>query len=343
MREPLSLVRGEDRGATTMTDPDRVQRMRTAVITAAVFLAVGAGAYALFQMFRGAAEAPRISRVPDPLPVPEYDFAYASDKDGDFDIYLATLDGSLELALTDHPGGEYQPAWSPDGKLIAYLLCEPPGEYPCRVWVTAVTESDAFPLTAKQDAPQDPAWAPNGTRLAYANNTMTSVVEVVNVDGSGRQRLTDESASSGFPSWSPDGTQIAYASHVPAVEDSDIWIMDASGTGKKALTNLPGNESSPVWSPDGRHIAFTGGPRSGLTQIYLLNVEDGTVRAVTKDPVGKSNLSWSPDGRQILYSASRENSNLYVVTVEGQSQQKVVTGPADDEFPSWNPVAASSK
>jgi Tol biopolymer transport system component len=322
------------------------QRIRATVLTVAVFALSGIAAYVLFQMFRGAAEAPRLSRVPEARPVPEYDFAYASDKDGDFDIYLTTLDGSLELALTDHPGGEYQPAWSPDGKLIAYLLCEPPGEYPCRVWVTAVTESDAFPVTAKQDAPQDPAWAPTGTRLAYANNSTTSVVEVVNVDGSGRRRLTDESASSGFPSWSPDGTQIAYASHVPAaLEDSDIWIMDASGTGKKALTNLPGNESSPVWSPDGRDIAFIGGPRTGLpglTQIYLLNVEDGTVRAVTKDPVGKSHLSWSPDGRRILYSASRGNSNLYVVTVEGGSRQKVVTGPADDEFPAWNPAAASS-
>lgn len=327
-----------------MTTDDRAQRIRATVLTVAVFALSGIAAYVLIQMFRGAAEAPRLSRVPEARPVPEYDFAYASDKDGDFDIYLTTLDGSLELALTDHPGGEYQPAWSPDGKLIAYLLCEPPGEYPCRVWVTAVTESDAFPVTARQDAPQDPAWAPTGTRLAYANNSTTSVVEVVNVDGSGRRRLTDESASSGFPSWSPDGTQIAYASHVPAaVEDSDIWIMDASGRGKKPLTNLPGNESSPVWSPDGRHIAFIGSPRTGLTQIYLLNVEGGTVRAVTKDPIGKSNLSWSPDGRRILYSASRGNSNLYVVSLDGGGRQKVVAGPADDEFPAWNPVAASSK
>lgn len=84
-----------------MSLDDRARkRFRTAALAVAVFAGSGAAAYGLFRAFRGATEAPRISRVPEALPVPEYDFAYASDKDGDFDLYLATLDGSLEVRLT---------------------------------------------------------------------------------------------------------------------------------------------------------------------------------------------------------------------------------------------------
>ena len=85
-----------------MTLDDRAKRTRAAVLTVAVFALSGGAAYALFQRFRGAAEAPRISRVPEAFPVPEYDFAYASDKVGHFDLYLTTLDGDLELRLTDN-------------------------------------------------------------------------------------------------------------------------------------------------------------------------------------------------------------------------------------------------
>lgn len=96
-------------------DQDTKQRIRTAVIALVVFAGSGAIAYTLFRSFRQANEAPRLSRVPDPRPFPEYDFAYASNKDGDFDLYLATLDGDLELKLTDSPLPETDPAWSPTG------------------------------------------------------------------------------------------------------------------------------------------------------------------------------------------------------------------------------------
>lgn len=179
--------------------------------------------------------------------------------------------------------------------------------------------------------------------LAFTNNTVSSpVVQVVNLDGSGLRRLTAESTSSGSPSWSPDGARLAYAAHVPAGEDSDIWIMNASGTGKKALTDLPGNEGFPAWSPDGQQTAFLAGAPTQVTQIYILDVRNGTVKEVTGDQAYKSDLSWSPDGRRILYSAGRGN-DVFLIDAEGGEPQKVVSGPADDVSPAWNPAAASSK
>jgi Tol biopolymer transport system component len=321
-----------------MTDKDRSNRIRTAALTLAVFAAFGGGAYALFQLFRGAAEAPRISRVPQALPVPEYDFAYASDKDGDFDIYLTTLDRDLELSLTDHPLGESGPAWSRDGKLIAYSILDDAGS---DIWVTTVSEGEARAITSETGDEDNPTWSPDGEKLAFMSTN--SIIEVVNLDSSGRHRLTDGSASDFHPAWSPDGARIAYAHNAGDHENSDIWVMKPSGASKEAVTHWPGSEQFPAWSPNGEMIAFV--DNSG--QIYVVHLEDRTVRQLTNDQTRKGPLSWSPDGHHILYVAYTEDQtddrDLFVIEAIGGVPQEVITGPTYDTAPAWNPVAASSK
>jgi TolB protein len=324
-----------------MTD-DRAKRIRTAALTVAVFAASGGAAYALFQAFRGAKEAPRITRVEEALPVPEYDFAYASDKGGDFDLYLATLDGDLELRLTDNPLGENEPAWSSDGTLIAYSIL---GDAGLDIWVTAVSEGEARAVTSGAGDEHGPTWSPDGRNLAFANGD--SVIEVVNLDGSGRHRITDGSASDFDPAWSPDGARIAYAHDAPDdVENSDIWVMDSSGASKEALTEMKGSEYRPAWSPDGDRIAFVG-TETGTGQIYVLDVRDRSVHQLSRDETWKEGLSWSPDGRRLLYVANTENQtdgdrDLFVIEATGDTPHDVIADPSQDTAPAWNPTAATS-
>jgi TolB protein len=305
-------------------------------LTIAVFAASGAAAYALFQVFRGANEAPRISRVPEALPVPEYDFAYASDKDGDFDLYLATLDGTLELRLTEGELAENGPMWSPDGRFIAYSLTD----FQTDIWVVAVSEGTARAVTSDTGEEFAAAWSSDGTRLAFT--TDLTFIEVINLDGSGRHRLTD-----GFhPAWSPDGARIAFARSIGHETDqTDIWMMGASGGPKEALTDMPGSEQFPAWSPDGQEIAFVSS-ETGVAQIYVLDIQDRTVRQLTHEQTVKEGLSWSPDGLRILYAATTEDEtngdrDLYVIDGDGTNPQAVVSGPSQDVSAAWNPAAAS--
>jgi TolB protein len=113
-----------------------------------------------------------------------------------------------------------------------------------------------------------PAWSPDGLHIAYQALTFTTYfglpdptlpvqIEVVDVNGRNRRRLTDEPFwYAAHPSWSPDGKHIAFTGQRAGDTDWRIYVMDADGTHVHRLTSSLEYELEPAWSPDGRHIAY---------------------------------------------------------------------------------------
>ena len=101
--------------------------------------------------------------------------------------------------------------------------------------------------------PYPVAWSPDGTKIVFSgtltgqSQTSNEDIYLMNADGSGRTRLTNDSGQDGGPSWSPDGTKIAFSSSRDG--DVEIYVMNADGTGLTRLTNSDGPDSSPSWSP----------------------------------------------------------------------------------------------
>lgn len=188
---------------------------------------------------------------------------------------------------------------------------------------------------------------PHESMLAFVSERDgNSEIYVVNVDGTGLERLTNDPGRDEDPAWSPDGRRIAFTSS--RAGGSDIYVMDADGSNLVRRTT-EGLSEAPAWSPDGSRIAFS---RLGAGQfsIYIMNVDGDWANPAHVGYVQGWNAhpAWSPDGTQIAFVSDWRAFDflfdVYVMNADGSDIKSLLTGPFfwKDTLkfffqPSWSP------
>ncbi|MEP7370681.1 MAG: Tol-Pal system protein TolB, partial [Nitrosospira sp.] len=228
------------------------------------------------------------------------------------------------------------PAWSPDGKQLAYVSFE--NKKPV-VYVQTLATRTRKAVANFRGSNSAPAWSPDGKRLAVVLSLMSgSQIFLINADGSGLQRLTQSSGIDTEPSFSPDGQSIIFTSDRGG--SPQIYRMQITGrpSGMAERLTFEGSYNvSPDYSRDGKSFTFI--HRNGdKFNVATQDLATRQVQLLTDSKFDES-PSFAPNGRIILYATEVKGRGiLSAVSSDGKTRQQLSTQAGDVREPAWGPL-----
>lgn len=265
-------------------------------------------------------------------------------------IYTVRPDGSQRRQLTHLPADKTaaSPAWSPDGRRIAYQS-NVDGDF--QLWVmNADGSSQRRLLDDPGFADYQPSWSPDGSRLVFSRCNRALGFDAycdlatVTADGSALRTLLGGNWVHVRPRVSPDGTQIVFSSTMGGLL-SAVWVINVDGSGATRLTDPAVEGFWPDWSPDGRHIVFTDFCCLPLSNVLVMNADGSGVRKLTNftAPRQAGFPSYSPDGRQVVLLATppggEESNVLATINIDGGGLTPITGARPDLALSDWGPSA----
>jgi Tol biopolymer transport system component len=207
------------------------------------------------------------------------------------DIFSMDTSGGDLLKLTDSVGISGDPAYSPDGQLLAFQADR--GDH-AKQGIYVMNAADGSDLRRVTKIPADavldyaPRFSPDGGKLVFTrqDTATASSLWIVNLDGSDPSPITSGDLAPGDGAWSPDGTRIVFEAYPPTYPNGSIWVVEPDGTGLTNLTaDVPGvanGFSDPVYSPDGSRILMLHADSDAPEQpgLAVMNADGSQLRFI---------------------------------------------------------------
>lgn len=251
---------------------------------------------------------------------------------------------SLILLATMATSEAISPAWSPDGKRIAFSR-EVDEERD--IWVFELG-SKALTRITRDGSCYDPAWSPGGGKLIYTFlgiESYTSELRIMGSDGRGDPTVYLKTGDHGIAkpgalgtaSWSPKGDRLVMHGSTSQTTGIQILLMDLATMHVTALTNKGSYNDWPRWSPDGKQIVFAGGEDS--QQVYVVHADGSGLERITKgDRFTSAMPCWSPDGKKIAYISNRgDNVEIYAFDLSTRKETRLTDVSSHEFEPVWSP------
>ncbi|HET9727556.1 MAG TPA: hypothetical protein VFP28_11620, partial [Gemmatimonadales bacterium] len=218
--------------------------------------------------------------------------------------------------LSSDSGDDFMPAWSPDGRELAYYGFRQGRR---RLFVMPIDGGASGPVARDSGNQRYPGWAPDGKHLVFhSDRSGRFELYVVARDPAGRwsspRQLTTEGGQDAR--WSPDGSSIVY------LRDARLWVIPADGGVPRPLVSAGDSLPRPLlaqWAPDGRTIYYKAQDAHGATSLWAVAAAGGEPREVVRfdDPLRTSSRAeFATDGRHLFFTASERESDIWRMELE---------------------------
>ncbi|HEY7512550.1 MAG TPA: Tol-Pal system beta propeller repeat protein TolB [Vicinamibacteria bacterium] len=271
--------------------------------------------------------------------------AFVSDRDQQGprrskELYIMDYDGFNPRRVTVNRSINILPAWSPDGRSLAYVSYR---QGQPDVFVASIFEARSTNLTEGRGQAFAPAFSPDGRRIAYASSRGGNMdIWVASADGTGARKITTSAALDTAPAWSPTGQEIVFTSDRSGTPQ--IYLMDAEGLNVRRLSSVGNYNDAPAWNPSRQYseIAYTSRLEGGTFDIAVVDLASRQVRQITQGRGSCEYPSWAPSGRHLVFACRRARGGTWQITVadrDGRNVQTLPAGAGNNAYPDWGPSA----
>ena len=256
-------------------------------------------------------------------------------------LWRQRLDSGVAVQLTDGPGYDYQPDWSPDGHSIVYVTYR---DDALELALLDLASGRSRLLTHNHAVNVEPRWSPDGSRIVYVSTAFNGHFHLYTAAVAGgalaqETRLTGEERSalpryyySAYdheisPVWSRDGRAVLYVSNRGHIHGSGgLWQMEARpGAPAREIHYEETNwRARPDYSPDGSRVVFSSYLGRNGHQLWLMPAGGGDTLPISYGDWDEVGARWSPDGGQIAFISNRAGGlELWLQCVVGGAQHRL--------------------
>jgi TolB protein len=259
-------------------------------------------------------------------------------------LWRQRIDSNEAQQLTDGPGYDYQPDWSPDGKSVVYCSYQKDA---MELWLLDLTTGKTEQLTEDGAVNVEPRWSPDGKRMVFVSTAYNKRFHIFAADMRDGKlakvtRLTEETKNplpryyyaaydtEISPVWSRDGEGIIFVSNRGHMYGTGgFWRMKAQPGAEAHEFHYEETtwKARPDISPDGSRIVFSSYLGRQWHQLWVLPAQGGDAFPVSYGEWDETCVRWSPDGKQLAFISNRDgNTELWLQAIPGGMQRRLAVG-----------------